>query len=237
MEFLRGNNRRNAGDPLGPEEWISAAGRHVVIIGGGDTGADCVGSCLRQRAASVRQFEITPKPPVERPASTPWPTWPRVLRQETSHEEGGERAWSIQTTRLVGDEQGRVRELHTVSVGAPPSFAPVPGTEQVWVADLVLLAIGFEGPRLRGPIDQLGVRLDLHGNVLTTPDFSTSVPGVFAAGDMRRGQSLVVWAIAEGRRAAESIDRRLARMSSESVRGRAGAATGLGACSAASTSG
>ena len=213
MEFLPLNNRRNAGDPVPAGEWIGAEGRHVVIIGGGDTGADCLGTCLRHRAASVRQFEIMPQPPAERAASTPWPAWPYMLRQETSHEEGGERVWGIQTTRFAGDEDGRVRDVHTVQVGPPPSFAPVAGTEQVWAADLVLLAMGFTGPKTGGVIEQLGVALDARGNVQTGADFMSSVPGVFAAGDMRRGQSLVVWAIAEGRRAAESIDRWLANKS------------------------
>ena len=210
MEFLPLVNRRNAGDLVPEREWIGAEGRHVIIIGGGDTGADCLGTCLRQRAASVRQLEIMPKPPTERSAATPWPRWPHLLREETSHEEGGERLWGIQTLRFGGDEGGRVREVHTVSVGPPPSFTPEPGTERVWAADLVLLAMGFAGPKTGGAIEQFGAALDARGNVQTGADFMSSVPGVFAAGDMRRGQSLVVWAIAEGRGAAESIDRWLA---------------------------
>ena len=185
----------------------------MVIIGGGDTGADCLGTCLRHKAASVTQFEIMPQPPSERAASTPWPAWPYMLRQEPSHEEGGKRVWGIQTTRCVGDERGHVRELHTVRVGPPPSFAPVAGTERVWAADLVLVAMGFTGPKRTGLVEQLGMALDERGNVQTSADLMSSVPGVFAAGDMRRGQSLVVWAIAEGRRAAESIDRWLAKRS------------------------
>jgi len=211
MEFLPLVNRRNAGDPVPGGEWISAEGRHVVIIGGGDTGADCLGTCLRHKAASVRQFEIMPQPPCERAASTPWPSWPYMLRQETSHEEGGERVWGIQSTRFTGDEAGRVRGVHTVCVGPPPSFAPAAGAEQTWAADLVLLAMGFTGPRTDGLIEQFGVELDTRGNVQAGADFMSSVPGVFVAGDMRRGQSLVVWAIAEGRRAAASIDRWLAK--------------------------
>jgi glutamate synthase (NADPH/NADH) small chain len=213
MEFLPLNNRRNAGDAVPASAWISAAGRHVVIIGGGDTGADCLGTCHRHKAASITQFEILPQPPSERAASTPWPVWPYVLRQETSHEEGGERVWGIQTTCFLGDEDGRVRALQTVKVGPPPSFTPAEGTEQVWAADLVLLAMGFTGPKTHGAIEQLGVALDGLGNVRTGADFMSSVPGVFVAGDMRRGQSLVVWAIAEGRRAAESIHRWLANRS------------------------
>jgi glutamate synthase (NADPH) small chain len=213
MDFLPLNNRRNAGDPVPPERWISAAGRDVVIIGGGDTGADCLGTCLRHKAASVRQFEIMPEPPTERAATTPWPKWPYMLRQETSHEEGGERVWAIQTTRFVGDDQGRVHELETAAVGPPPSFERIPGAERSWRADLVLLALGFTGPTRGGLLEQLGVALDERGNVRTGDDHLSSVPGVFAAGDMRRGQSLVVWAITEGRRAAESIHRWLATRS------------------------
>jgi glutamate synthase (NADPH) small chain len=207
MEFLPLNNRRNAGDVVPADAWIDAEGRHVVIIGGGDTGADCLGTCIRHKAASVRQFEILPRPPAERAASTPWPNWPYMLREETSHEEGGERVWAVQTARFVGDEQGRVRELQTVQVGPPPSFAVVPGSERSWQADLVLLALGFSGPTRRGLLEQLGVALDQRGSVRTGDDYMSSVPGVFAAGDMRRGQSLVVWAISEGRRAAEAVHR------------------------------
>jgi glutamate synthase (NADPH/NADH) small chain len=205
MEFLPLNNRRNAGDVVPAAAWISAAGRHVVIIGGGDTGADCLGTCHRHKAASVRQFEILPRPPAERAASTPWPAWPYMLRQETSHEEGGARVWGIQTTCFLGDGDGRVHSVQTVKVGPPPSFTPAEGSEQVWAADLVLLAMGFAGPKKDGVVEQLGLALDGLGNVQTGADFMSSVPGVFVAGDMRRGQSLVVWAIAEGRRAAESV--------------------------------
>jgi glutamate synthase (NADPH) small chain len=207
MEFLPLNNRMNAGDPVPQDQWISATGKNVVIIGGGDTGADCLGTSHRHKSACVRQFEIMPQPPGERAASTPWPGWPYMLRQETSHEEGGERVWAIQTVRFTGDGQGNVRELHTVKVGPPPSFTPIPGSGEVYPAELVLLAMGFTGPTRNGLLEQLGVELDARGNVRTGEDQMSSVPGVFAAGDMRRGQSLVVWAIAEGRRAAESIHR------------------------------
>jgi glutamate synthase (NADPH) small chain len=206
MDFLPLNNRRNAGDTIPDDRWISATGRHVVVIGGGDTGADCVGTSHRHQAASVRQFEILPQPPDDRSPSTPWPSWPYMLRQEASHEEGGERHWAIQTTRFIGEED-RVRALETVEVGPPPSFEPIPGTERTWPADLVLLALGFTGPVRNGLVDQLGVALDERGNVRAGDDGMTSVPGVFVAGDMRRGPSLVVWAITEGRRAADSIHR------------------------------
>jgi glutamate synthase (NADPH/NADH) small chain len=179
---------------------ISASGKRVVIIGGGDTGADCLGTCHRQGALSVTQFELLPKPPDERSPSTPWPMWPMQLRVESSHEEGGVRDWSVSTVKFTGDERGRVRQLHAVRVG------PQPGTEFTVDADLVLLAMGFLGPVKEGPIAQLGVKHDARGNVSTDERYMSSIPGVFAAGDMRRGQSLVVWAIAEGRQAARGID-------------------------------
>ncbi|MEJ5368924.1 MAG: glutamate synthase subunit beta [Bryobacteraceae bacterium] len=205
MEFLPLNNRRNAGDDIPAGEWISAAGKNVIIIGGGDTGADCLGTSIRHGAKSVRQFEIMPMPPTERSPQTPWPLWPYQLRSETSHEEGGERIWSISTLEFLGDENGHVRALRTTRVGPPPKFEPLPGTEEIYEADLVLLAMGFTGPVKNGLLEQLGVELDARGNVKADENFMTSVPGVFAAGDMRRGQSLVVWAIAEGRKAAEGV--------------------------------
>ena len=206
MEFLPLNNKRNAGDPVSEDRWISATGKHVIIIGGGDTGADCLGTCHRHKAASVRQFEIMPMPPQQRAESTPWPLWPLMLRQETSHEEGGERHWSIMTTRFLGDGAGNVAGLETIEVGPPPHFEKRPGTERRFEAGLVLLAMGFTGPVRGGLLEQLGVKLDARGNVEAGASFQTSVEGVFAAGDMRRGQSLVVWAIAEGRRAARGVD-------------------------------
>lgn len=206
MEFLVQQNRRAAGDWIDPAEEILATGKHVVIIGGGDTGADCLGTCHRQKAASVHQLEIMPEPPRERAPDTPWPLWPRKLRVESSHEEGGVRLWSVATLELIGDEQGRVRRLRAVRVGPPPTFTPIAGTEFVLEAELVLLAMGFTGPVRSGLIEELGLELDGRGNVRTDNSYMTSVPGVFAAGDMRRGQSLVVWAIAEGRAAARAVD-------------------------------
>ena len=209
MEFLPQQNRRNEGDWLDPAAAISAEGKRVVIIGGGDTGADCLGTSHRQGAKSVHQFEIMPKPPETRAASTPWPLWPLQLRTESSHEEGGTRDWSINSVKFTGDEHGNVKQLHGIRVGAPPKFEAIGGTEFTLDVDLVLLAMGFLGPVRNGMVEQLGVALDGRGNIATT-DYKSSVDGVFAAGDMRRGQSLVVWAIAEGRKAAEAVDRYLA---------------------------
>jgi glutamate synthase (NADPH/NADH) small chain len=206
MEFLPNNNKRNAGDVIPESEFISAAGKHVIIIGGGDTGADCLGTSHRHKAKSIRQFEIMPMPPAERAGSTPWPLWPLMLREESSHEEGGARHWSILTTKFEGDGAGNVKKLHTVQVGPAPKFEPIAGTEESFDAELVLLAMGFTGPVKNGLLEQLGVELDQRGNVKAGEDWKTSVEGVFAAGDMRRGQSLVVWAIAEGRKAARAVD-------------------------------
>jgi glutamate synthase (NADPH/NADH) small chain len=203
MEFLPQQNRRNLGDAIEPEGEILATGKRVVIIGGGDTGADCLGTCHRQKPLSVHQFELMPKPPEERSPLTPWPLWPMQLRIEGAHEEGGVRDWSLATTKLTGN--GNVQQLHGVRVGPPPKFEPIPGTEFTMEADLILIAMGFVGP-VRSMLDQLGVELDSRGNVATDANHMSSVPGVFAAGDMRRGQSLVVWAIAEGRKAATSVD-------------------------------
>jgi glutamate synthase (NADPH/NADH) small chain len=204
MEYLPQSNRASLGEHV-PNQ-ILATGKHVVIIGGGDTGADCLGTAHRQKAASVRQWEIMPTPPPERAAQTPWPLWPLMMRVESAHEEGGVRDWSIATTRLEGDEAGHVRKLHAVRVGAPPEFRPIAGSEFTVDAGLVLLAMGFTGPVRNGLIEQLGLELDARGNVKTGTDYASSRPGVFAAGDARRGQSLVVWAIAEGRQAAAGID-------------------------------
>jgi glutamate synthase (NADPH/NADH) small chain len=207
MEYLEQRNRYVAGDAPAPKP-ISAAGKHVVIIGGGDTGADCLGNSHRERPASVTQFELLPEPPPERPDDrTPWPQWPLILRTSGAHEEGGERRYSVMTTHLTG-EDGRVTHLHGHEVGPPPSFDKVEGSEFTIQADLVLLAMGFLHPQHEGLVEQLGVDLDGRGNV-SDDDFATSVPGVFACGDARRGQSLVVWAIAEGRQAARSADRYL----------------------------
>ena len=212
MEFLPQQNRRCEGDSeetllanmraAGP---ILAAGKRVLIIGGGDTGADCLGTSHRQGAKSVHQFEIMPKPPGERAPSTPWPLWPLQLRTESAHEEGGIRDWSINSIKFTGDEHGNVKQLHALRVGAPPKFEAMAGTEFTMDVDLVLLAMGFLGPVRNGMLEQFGVELDNRGNVATT-NYATSVEGVFAAGDMRRGQSLVVWAISEGRKAAAAVD-------------------------------
>ncbi|MCU0229236.1 MAG: glutamate synthase subunit beta [Bryobacterales bacterium] len=215
MEFLPQQNRRVSREETGYNEGeITAAGKHVIIIGGGDTGADCFGTSRRQGAASITQLELFPKPPVERAPQTPWPLWPMRLRTETSHEEGGQRLWSINTTRFEGDADGNVKALHAVRVGAPPKFEVEPGSESVLPADLVLLAMGFTGPRPGGIADQLGYQLDARGNAKANDEYMTSVPGVFAAGDVRRGQSLVVWAIAEGRNAAHGVDQYLTGASS-----------------------
>jgi glutamate synthase (NADPH/NADH) small chain len=206
MEFLPQQNKRVAGDTLDASQDILATGKHVIIIGGGDTGADCLGTSHRHKAASVTQFEIMPRPPEQRSESTPWPMWPLMLRSESSHEEGGAREWSVGTERFEGDGQGNVTALHTIRVGPPPRFEKVAGTEEVFRADLVLLAMGFLGAVRKGMIDALGVELDARGNVKCDENYMSTVPGVFAAGDMRRGQSLVVWAIAEGRKAARGVD-------------------------------
>ena len=210
MDYLPQQNRRNEGDLVDPSTAIHAAGKRVVIIGGGDTGADCLGTSLRQGARSVHQFEIMPKPPAQRAPSTPWPMWPLQLRTESAHEEGGIRDWGVNSVRFTGDEDGNVRQLHLVRVDPPPSFAPVPGTEFAIDVDLVLLAMGFLGPVRSGLVEKLGLALDKRGNVAANASYMTSVEGIFAAGDMRRGQSLVVHAIAEGRKAAAAIDSYLA---------------------------
>ncbi len=205
MEFLPQQNRRCEGDMVDAGISITAEGKRVVIIGGGDTGADCLGTTHRQKPLSVHQFEIMPRPPATRAASTPWPMWPLQLRTEGAHEEGGVRDWSINSIKFTGDEHGNVKQLHAVRVGPPPKFEAIAGAEFTMDVDLVLLAMGFLGPVQSGMIEELGVAVNSRGNVDTT-DYRTSVEGIFAAGDMRRGQSLVVWAIAEGRKAAEAID-------------------------------
>ena len=204
MEFLPQQNRVCEGDQVANQ--IVATGKRVIIIGGGDTGADCLGTSHRQGAFSVTQFELLPKPPDTRSPATPWPLWPMQLRVESSHEEGGTRDWSVNTVKFTGDAAGNVKQLHAVRVGPPPKVEAIPGTEFTLEADLVLLAMGFTGPVKNGMLEQLGVDLDLRGNVAADANHMSSVPGVFAAGDMRRGQSLVVWAIAEGRKAAAGID-------------------------------
>ena len=223
MEFLPQQNRRNEGDTVDPSTEILATGKRVIIIGGGDTGADCLGTSHRQGAKSVHQFEIMPKPPEERAATTPWPLWPLQLRVESSHEEGGIRDWSIGTLKFTGDADGNVKQLHAIRVSPPPKFEPIAGSEFTLDADLVLLAMGFLGPVRNGMIEQLGLKLDARGNSATT-NYMSSVDGIFAAGDMRRGQSLVVWAISEGRKAAAAVDEYLAAKEEPLARGRYSAA-------------
>jgi glutamate synthase (NADPH/NADH) small chain len=209
MEFLPQQNHRNQGDSADEDKAILATGKPVVIIGGGDTGADCLGTSHRQKPKAVMQFEIMPQPPADRAAHTPWPLWPLQLRVEGAHEEGGIRDWSVATTKFIGDEHGNVKQLHGIRVGPAPKFEPILGTEFTIEAELVLIAMGFLGPVRAGMIEQLDLKLDPRGNVATDPHYMSSVEGVFAAGDMRRGQSLVVWAIAEGRKAAAGVDRYL----------------------------
>lgn len=214
MDYLTQQNKRGAGDRLASDEPILATGKHVVIIGGGDTGADCLGTAHRQKALSVRQLQIHPMPPETRAEHTPWPLWPVMLRMEPAHEEGGIREWSALTTHFSGDEHGNVKKLHGIRVGPKPVMEPVLGSEFSIDADLVLIAIGFSGPRKEGILEQMPLDLDARGNIKTGETYMTSTPGVFSAGDMRRGQSLIVWAIAEGRKAAHHIDRFLMGSSS-----------------------
>jgi glutamate synthase (NADPH/NADH) small chain len=205
MEFLTQQNRRVAGDSLDGGAEILATGKRVVILGGGDTGSDCIGTSLRQNAAHVLSLELLPRPPEERRATNPWPEWPVIYRTSSSHEEGGEREFAVMTKRLVG-ENGRVSALEAVRVEMKDGkIVELPGTDFQIPCELVLLAMGFVGPVKEGLLEQLGVALDGRGNVAAA-NGRTSVPGVFAAGDMARGQSLVVWAIAEGRKVATEVD-------------------------------
>jgi glutamate synthase (NADPH) small chain len=214
MEYLTLSNKRCEGDSIAEDQFISAEDKHVIIIGGGDTGADCLGTAHRQHARSVTQLELLPMPPQERAADNPWPQWPNIFRVSTAHEEGGERLYSVNTMRFVGDDRGRVRALQAVKVemvrkDGRMELAPIAGSEFEIPAELVLLAMGFVGPE-RGPLlNDLGVKLTERGNVWRDERWMTSVPGVFAAGDVQRGQSLIVWAIAEGRSAARGIDQYL----------------------------
>lgn len=206
MEFLEQQNRRVAGDVIPDDKAILATGKHVVVIGGGDTGSDCIGTSHRQGAASVTNLEIMPQPPESPAAHTPWPLWPLMLRTSTSHEEGGERRFSVTTQRAEG-ENGQVKRLVCTEVRLEGGkLQPVPGTEFTLKADLVLLAMGFIYPEKPGVVEQLGVAINERGNIKVDERFQTSVPGVFAAGDGQRGQSLVVWAISDGRKAAREID-------------------------------
>lgn len=210
MEYLPWANRATHGDPVLDADGqppITAKGKRVVIIGGGDTGADCLGTAHRQGAASVHQFEIMPRPPEERADVTPWPTYPLMYRVSSAHEEGGERVFAVNTERFLGAEAGVTGlRAHEVEMRAG-RFEKVEGTDFELEADLVLLAMGFVGPERPGLLTELGVDLTDRGNVARNADFETSVPGVFVAGDMGRGQSLIVWAIAEGRAAAAGVDR------------------------------
>ena len=210
MDFLTQQNRRVAGRTV-THEAIHAGGKNVVVLGGGDTGSDCVGTSNRHGARSVTQIEILNRPPEERTDATPWPNWPLILRTSTSHEEGCDRKWSLVTKEFIGDEQGALKALRVAEVvwksvpGKAPVLEEIKGTEKVIPCELALLALGFVHPQREGMIEQLGVDLDERGNV-HCQHFHTSVEGVFAAGDMRRGQSLVVWAIHEGREAARAVD-------------------------------
>ncbi len=224
MDFLSQQNDRVAGVKPSAKE-ITANGKRVIVIGGGDTGSDCIGTSLRQGAKSVTSFEIMPMPAESRPTGQPWPYWPMRLRTSSSHKEGGRRYWSILTKKFVG-AGNRIRSLITVNVEAVVvngrmQFQEVPGTEHEWPTELVLLALGFVGPEPDGVIAQFGVELDKFGNVKSDKNYMTSVPGVFAAGDMRRGQSLVVWAISEGREAARSVDQHLMGYSELPTKGNA----------------
>ncbi|MBI4585275.1 MAG: glutamate synthase subunit beta [Planctomycetes bacterium] len=215
MEYLTQQNKVGAGDPISGSKRLSAAGKAVVILGGGDTGADCLGTAHRQGAKQIYQFELLPKPPAARTIGMPWPEWPMILRTSGAHEEGGIRDWSINTKRFTG-KNGVLKKLHAVRVEFGPPDASgrrpmndVPGTELELEVDLVLLALGFLGPEKEGLVADLGLKLDPRGNVATDMLYMSSVPGVFACGDARRGQSLIVWAISEGREAARGIDRYL----------------------------
>ena len=210
MEFLTQQNKRNAGDDemrAAPRGTLTATGKHVIVIGGGDTGSDCVGTSNRQGAASVTQIEIMPKPPAKEDKTFSWPDWPLKLRTSSSHLEGCERDWSILTKRVVGSN-GNVEGLECVRIEwVDGQMQEIAGSEFTLKADLILLAMGFVGPRKMGLVDQAEVELDARGNVAANViDYATSKPGVFACGDMRRGQSLVVWAIREGRQCARAVD-------------------------------
>ena len=212
MEYLTLSNKRCEGDEIADEEFISAKGKRVVIIGGGDTGADCLGTVHRQGALSVHQFELLPRPPEKRGTDNPWPLWPNVFRVSTAHEEGGDRVYSVSTQKFTGDGEGRVKKLHGSNVElvrkeGKMSFEPVGGSEFEMDVDLVLLAMGFLGPEREGLLNDFGVRLTERGNVWRDERWMTSERAVFTAGDMQRGQSLIVWAIAEGRSAARGVDR------------------------------
>ena len=209
MNFLTDQNRVIAGQT--DRRAVDAGGKHVIVIGGGDTGSDCIGTSHRQGALSVVNFELLPQPTDERPQFQPWPYWPMRLRTSSSHEEGGSRHWNVLSKRFIA-EKGRVKALETVQVqwnedaGRPVGYEEIPGSQKIWPADLVLLALGFAGPEPDTIVNQLDLTLDQRGNIRTGSDYQTSRTGVFAAGDARRGQSLIVWAISEGREAARAVD-------------------------------
>jgi len=205
MNFLEQANRRAAGDKVPAEIEILATGKRVVVIGGGDTGSDCLGTSIRQGAAKIDQIELLPKPPVKRGERDLWPAWPQTLRTSSSQEEGGDRDWAIMTTEFLGDAKGNLRALKAVRVGPAPAFTPIAGSEFEIPCELALLAMGFVGTEKKGLMEQLGVEMDARNNVKVT-GFRSSVDGIFAAGDQARGQSLVVWAIAEGRKAAAAVN-------------------------------
>jgi glutamate synthase (NADPH) small chain len=213
MDFLPLQNKRCEGDQVPAEKFISAKDKHVVIIGGGDTGADCLGTVHRHGCKSVVQLELLPKPPKGRDETMPWPYWPTILRKSSAHDEGGQRDWSVATQKFSGSN-GQVEKLHAVRLewvteNGKTSMQEVAGSEFALDADLVLLAMGFLGPQKTGMLEQLGVELDARGNIKADDAYMTTVPGVFAAGDARRGQSLIVWAIWEGREAAVGVDKYL----------------------------
>jgi glutamate synthase (NADPH/NADH) small chain len=211
MEYLTLQNRVNEGEHIAAAEFITAKDKHVIIIGGGDTGADCLGTAHRQGAAGVHQLELLAQPPDARAPGNPWPLWPNIFRVSSAHEEGGERMYSMATQRFTGNDSGQVTTLHGHRVemaneGGRVQFKPVPNSEFELKADLVLLAMGFLGPETNGMLDKLGVKMTERGTVWRDERWMTSVPGVFTAGDMQRGQSLIVWAIAEGRSCARGVD-------------------------------
>ncbi|MBI3012009.1 MAG: glutamate synthase subunit beta [Elusimicrobia bacterium] len=215
MEYLPLQNKRNQGDAIPEERLISAKDKHVIVLGGGDTGSDCHGTALRQGAKSVTSIELLPKPPLQRNPNNPWPEWGRILRTSSSHEEGGDRDWSVSTKKFSGE--GRiVNKIHLVRLewkenlnGGPPEMKEIPGSEFELPADLVLLALGFLGPEKETMLKQWGITLTPRGSVQSNKDYMTNVPGIFSCGDMRRGQSLVVWAIWEGRESARGVDQYL----------------------------
>ena len=214
MEYLTLQNQRCEGDQIEESRFITAKDKHVIIIGGGDTGADCLGTAHRQGAKGIHQLELLSRPPDERAVGNPWPLWPNIFRVSSAHEEGGERLYSISTTRFGGDERCRVKTLQAskveiLNIAGRLEFKPVPDSDFELKADLVLLAMGFLGAEQNGMLNQLGVKMTERGNVWRDPKWMTSVPGVFTCGDMQRGQSLIVWAMAEGRSCARGVDQYL----------------------------